>query len=73
MSCMAHLQSQQLCLASVDKQHNQKNQPHHFGMTNTVIANILIYRAGKKQASSSHFLLAQGNFLLVLVNDFVRR
>ena len=55
MSCMAHLQSQQLCLASVDKQHNQKNQPHHFGMTNTVTANINAQDWKKTSKQFSHF------------------
>ena len=55
MSCMAHLQSQQLCLASVDKQHNQKNQQHHFGMTNTVTANINTQDWKKTSKQFSHF------------------
>ena len=48
---MAHLQSQQLCLASVDKQHNQ--QISHIILERlTQLLQILIYKAGKnKQAA----------------------
>ena len=62
MSCMAHLQLQQLCLASVDKQNNQKNQPHHFGVTNTVTANIVI-QGWKKKSKQLSFFACPGQLL----------